>query len=78
MEEKLIKIASNILGYDIDINDNLKESGMDSLSIVTLIVDIEEEFNITFNDSDLEPSNLTTLNDIKKVMEKYLWNYGII
>lgn len=72
MEEKLIKIASNILGYDIDINDNLKESGMDSLSIVTLIVDIEEEFNITFNDSDLEPSNLTTLNDIKKVMEKYL------
>ncbi len=72
MEEKLIKIASNILGYEIGINDNLKESGMDSLSIVTLIVDIEEEFNITFNDSDLEPSNLTTLNDIKKVMEKYL------
>ena len=72
MEEKLIKLASNILGYEIDINDNLKESGMDSLSIVSLIVDIEEAFNITFNDSDLDPVNLITLNDIKKVMEKYV------
>lgn len=72
MEENLIKIASNILGFEIGIHDNLKESGMDSLSIVSLIVDIEEAFNIIFNDSDLDPINLKSLNDIKNILEKYL------
>jgi acyl carrier protein len=53
--------------------ESLKEDcGLDSLSLVNLIVSLEEEFGITFDDGDLDPAKIVTLNDLLELTEKYI------
>lgn len=41
----------------------LKEDcGLDSLSLVAVIVDMEERLDITFDDGDLDPAKLITVS----------------
>ncbi len=52
---------------------NLKSDiGLDSLSIVTVIVGLEEKFGIMFDDSDLNPDELNTVKDLINLTEKYI------
>ena len=47
----------------------LKEDlGFDSLTLVNLVIDIEEALDITFDISLLEPSNMNTIDDLLKLM----------
>ena len=62
--EKIIEILDDIIGVRIEANDDLKLNGIDSLSIVNLIVGVEEEFKIIFSDDDLNPDILKTIYDI--------------
>lgn len=45
--------------------------GIDSLSLVELVVDLEERFNIEFDESDLDPANLKTVGSIYSLVDKY-------
>lgn len=45
--------------------------GIDSLSLVELVVDLEEHFNIEFDESDLDPANLKTVGSIYSLVDKY-------
>lgn len=78
LKNKLVELCLKETDIKVKLNDNLKSVGIDSLALVSLVVAIEEAFEISFDDSDLEPKNLNTLNDIARMMEKYLWDYGII
>ncbi len=56
-----------------DLQAKLKEDlGFDSLSIVELIVNLEEEFNLQFNESDLDPRNIQTVEDIYQLLARYV------
>lgn len=46
--------------------------GFDSLSLVELIVDLEERFDIEIDESDLNPATLETVGQIYSLVEKYL------
>ena len=49
----------------IDPNESLINSGvLDSLALLRLIAFIEEQFNVTIEDSEVIPENLETINDI--------------
>lgn len=72
LKNKLVELCLKETDIKVKSNDNLKSAGIDSLALVSLIVAIEEAFEISFDDSDLEPKNLNTLNDILKIVEKYL------
>ena len=72
IEEKIIERAKQPTGSDIKSEESLKESGIDSLALVTLIVSIEDEFKITFSDDDLNPERLRHLSDLVNLTEKYL------
>ena len=72
IKDKIIKIAEETIGAYLREDELLIESGVDSLSLVTLIVSIEEEFGITFFDDDLRPENLRTLSSLISLTEKYL------
>lgn len=50
------------------LNDDL---GLDSLNMVELIVELEERFNIEIDESDLDPAELQTVNQIYSLVEKY-------
>ncbi len=73
INKQVINVVKNISGTDkVLIKHNLVDDvGMDSLRMVTLIVTIEEEFNIELNESDMNPYDLKTVSDIVKLVEKY-------
>ena len=51
---------------------------MDSLSLVALIVALEEDFSIEFSDDDLCPEKIEKFEDLVVLVEKYIWGCGII
>lgn len=73
IEEKILEIIRNNLSViydDLEITDNLNltyELGFDSITLMQLILDIEDEFEIEFDDTDY--------NDINSILD--LKNYII-
>ena len=72
IKEKIIKAAKETIGADLDENESLIESGVDSLALVSLIVSIEYAFDVEFSDDDLQPENLQTLSSLIELTEKYI------
>ena len=70
VHEKLVDIIQNsvsILYENIPIEndtDIINDLGFDSISIIQLILEIESEFNIKFDDS-LKYEDIATLNDLE-------------
>jgi acyl carrier protein len=50
--------------YDADLTNDL---GINSLHVIDIIIDIENEYDIEIEDSELQ--NMSTLNDVLKVIE---------
>ncbi len=66
MEERIINVIKRLSLIDGEVEKNIKlESlGLDSLLKVELVVQLEEEFNITFNNEQLNPNNFMTVQSI--------------
>lgn len=45
--------------------------GLDSLRMVELMVELEEQFNIVIDETDLDPAELQTVDQIYALVEKY-------
>lgn len=78
-QENIFKIDSIILeiarvkSNEVMENVNLfTELGLDSLSMVELLVRLEEEFEIELNESDLRPSEFNQVKDIYRLISNYL------
>lgn len=67
-----IATLTNISVEKIDINDTLVSLGINSLTKVELIISLEEEFNIVFEDASLDPEKLIKVIDIIKLTEKFI------
>lgn len=72
IKERIVKIAEETIGAYLEEDEPLMESGVDSLSLVTLVVSLEEAFSVAFLDDDLQPENLRTLSSLISLTEKYL------
>ena len=48
------------------------ELGFDSLQMVTLLVVLEETFDIVLDESDMNPFSLVLVSDVITLVEKYL------
>lgn len=74
--KKSIKIISEIAGIPeekINISDSLaNDLGIDSLGLVELMLNTEENFDIKFEESDLNPHDLGTVNDLIDLVNRYL------
>ena len=57
------------IAADMKLSEDL---GFDSLSLVELIVDLEERFDIEIDESDLDPGQLKTVDQIYTLVDKYL------
>jgi acyl carrier protein len=49
---------------EIRIDDELQNYGMDSLSVIRVIVEIEEDFEFEFNDEDLVIDNFKSVDKL--------------
>ncbi len=71
MEEEVKKIISETFFIDIEdikLESNLKNDlDIDSLAATNFILDLEEKYNIRFENSEI--SQLITVADVLKVME---------
>ena len=57
---------------DISISDELqRDICLDSLGMVTLLIEIEERFGFEFDESDMNPYDLTTVFDVTELVDKY-------
>ena len=73
--ERVRKCISEVIPSEEDMGENarLKEdAGLDSLSLTAVIVGLEEEFEIQFDDSDLDPGNIVTFHDLTELVRKYV------
>ena len=73
-KQKLLNIISglSVLPADeIAPEDKFTDIGIDSLKIVELIVTVEDELNIKFDDSELNPGEIVMVKNIMDLTEKY-------
>ena len=72
--EEIVRAVLCDMGVEYDsVFDRIKEDcGLDSLSLVSVIVGLEETLGKEFDDSDLEPAELITVGNIIMLTEKYL------
>lgn len=73
IEEKVREILSELSGEEsFDDNAMLQEDlVLDSLAMVTLLVEIEEKFEIQLDESDMNPFDLNTVQSVIDMVKKY-------
>lgn len=62
---------------NVDGNDPLNDLGMDSLNCVDIVLSIEEEFDVIFNDEELLLENLNTINKLAETVEQKLGQHSV-
>lgn len=67
-EEILKQLAQAAHKDSIDPKLNFKELGLDSLDVVELLLQLEEQYDIHFDDVDM--SGIVTVEDLLNVIEK--------
>ena len=71
---KIISIIKETVDFDDEIKaeDNLKDLGIDSLKSAIIVTSIEEECNIEFDLSELDPKKLNKIKDLIDLTSKYV------
>lgn len=70
---KLIEEVSSVNGITVNKESDLrKDLGFDSLSMVELLVNLEEKFDIEFNENYLNPELFNKVADLYKMTQKHL------
>lgn len=72
-EERVISVLKSLspVGEIPDKDERLEELGFDSLKRVELIVALEEEFGMEFDQSDLEAEQLERVGDLVELVSRY-------
>ena len=69
---KIISEQSIVPQNEIDVDDSLASIGIDSLKMVELVVALEDGLGITFDDSDLDHSQLSTVGAVIDLVGKHV------
>ena len=74
MNEKLQEILqkrtqTKVIDESQSLHDDL---GIDSLGLVELMLDIEEAFDVTLDESALDPAKLRTVQDLANLVSRYV------
>ena len=70
--QKIMEFTQENIGVELSEYEEVRDSGVDSLSLVLLITGLEEVFGIQFNEDDLDPDKLVTLSDLVELVGKYV------
>lgn len=72
MEQTIIRLLTEIRPeFDFSESSNFIDNGMlDSFDIVTLVVALDVEFEISIDGTDILPENFSNVNNISKLLIK--------
>lgn len=73
IEGRVKDILHKLSGVEILENSVLlqEELALDSISMVMMLIEIEEEFKIELNESDMNPFDFSTVQNIIDLVSKY-------
>lgn len=73
MKERITAILSELTCCENISPDSLlrEDLMLDSFSMVSLLIELENEFDVFFDESDLDFSELTTVRDVFSLVERY-------
>ena len=76
---KVSVILSELSGVEIICSQQKLQSdlGLDSLQMVTLLIMLEEKFQFTLDESDMNPFDLINVCNVVSLVEKYLGGESI-
>lgn len=66
--KKVVELSKSV--EEIGNDDDLTELGMNSITAIELVVEVEEKYNFEFNDEDLLVDNFKTINRLVSYIEK--------
>ncbi|MEW9700444.1 acyl carrier protein [Paenibacillus sp. SI8] len=72
--DKIIEIIAMVFRLEVDQvkrlsgDEALSKIGLDSINCMEVVVNLEEEFSITFSDEELLLDNLNTLNKLVQIV----------
>lgn len=74
IKEKVKEILFELSGEEVvDLQTELQNDlSLDSLLMVTLLMELEEAFSIELDESDMNPFDLITVQDVVNLVEKYV------
>lgn len=55
---------------DLGLDEKLTDLGLNSINYIKILVTLENEFNMTFDEEDIDITNFNTINNVVKYMEK--------
>lgn len=67
----IIRELSGVESIELDASLQ-KDIFLDSLGMVTLLLMVEDEFKIELDESDMNPFDLITVNDVVGLVKKYM------
>lgn len=70
IEEIKAKLAKAAHKDSVSDDDKIRDLGLDSLDVVELLLELEEEYDVHFDDVDM--SKLTTIKDLSDEIKKQL------
>lgn len=78
VEQKICDILSELTGKEtVSPTDSLQEDlALDSLSAVTLLLEIEDTFGIQLDESDMDLSQLELVEDVITMVSGYVLKCG--
>ncbi len=73
VDKRVFDILSELSSVEVnDLSQSLaSDIGLDSLGLVNLLLQLEEEFGICFDESDMNPYDLTDAGDVVALVKKY-------
>ena len=74
VQERVFNIIRELSGVEnVNLDSSLQgEIYLDSLSMVTLLIMVEDGFNIVLDESDMNPFDILTVNDVIALVNKYV------
>ena len=74
VQERVFNIIRELSGVEnVNLDSSLQgEIYLDSLSMVTLLIMVEDGFNSVLDESDMNPFDLLTVNDVIALVNKYV------
>lgn len=78
VEQKICEVLSELTGKDtVSPTDSLQaDLALDSLSAVTLLLEIEDGFGIQLDESDMDLSKLNLVEDVITMVSGYVLKCG--
>ncbi|MCQ2793483.1 MAG: phosphopantetheine-binding protein [Bacilli bacterium] len=70
LDEIKVKLAEAAHKDKVEDGDKIRELGLDSLDVVELLLQLEEEYNVHFDDVDM--SKLVTVKDLLDEIAKQM------